>query len=147
MKAVNPTHFTIQIGGFFISSGFADGEFFSAEPESDSVGSVVGTDGEVAVSVMYDKRWTVTLKLLQSADANVLCSELYNLKRQTAKSPLGFFPFLAKHSDTGEYLTATDACFSRPPTISQDRTATTREWKILLCGAQYGFAPITGIAG
>jgi hypothetical protein len=139
MKASNPTRFTISLGGVLIARGFADGEFFSAEPESDSVGSVAGTDGEVAVSVMYDARWNVTLKLLQTADANIICSQLYNLKRRS-NGAIGFFPFLARHADTGEFLSATDACFTRPPSMSQDRTATAREWKILLTNADYGYS-------
>jgi hypothetical protein len=140
MKAINPTRFTISIGGIFIARGFADGEFFNAEPESDSVGSVAGTDGEVAVSVLYDARWNITLKLLQTSDENEKCHNLYNLKRRSHGS-IGFFPFLARHADTGEFLTGTDACFSRAPSISMDRTATAREWKILLTNADYGFSP------
>lgn len=139
MKAVNPTRFTMNIGGILIQRGFADGEFFSAEPESDSVGSVAGTDGEVVVSVLYDARWHVTLKLLQASDENYKCEALYNLKRRSHGS-IGFFPVLFRHADTGEFLSATDACFERAPTISMDRTATAREWKILLCSADYGFS-------
>lgn len=140
MKAVNPTRFTISLGGILIQRGWADGEFFSAEPESDHVMSVAGTDGEVAVSVNYDGRWNITLKLLQSSDENLKCSQLYNLKRRSHGS-IGFFPMLARHVDTGEYLTGTDACFSRPPNVSQDRTATVREWKILLTNGDYGYSP------
>jgi hypothetical protein len=139
VKASNPTRFTISLGGIFIARGFADGEFFSAEPESDSVGSVAGTDGEVAVSVLYDARWHVTLKLLQTSDENLKCSQLYNLKRRSHGS-IGFFPFLARHADTGEFLTATDACFERAPSMPQDRTATAREWKILITNGDYGFS-------
>ena len=139
MKASNPTRFTISLGGILINRGWADGEFFSADPESDSVGSVAGTDGEVVVSVLYDARWNITLKLLQASDGNDVCSQLYNLKRRS-HGAIGFFPFLAKHADTGEFLMGTDACFTRPPTISQDRTATVREWKILLTNGDYGFA-------
>jgi hypothetical protein len=138
VKAVNPSRFTISIGGILIQRGFADGEFFTAEPESDTIASVAGTDGEVAVSVLYDSRWNVTIKLLQSSDANTVCSQLYNLKRRS-HGAIGFFPFLARHADTGEFLMATDACFTRPPTLSQDRTATSREWKLLLTNADYWF--------
>lgn len=139
MKATNPTRFTMSLGGILINRGYADGEFFTAEPESDTVGSVAGTDGEVHVSVLYDARWNVTIKLLQGGDANLVCSQLYNLKRR-AHGAVGFFPCLFRHADTGEFLSATDACFSRPPTISQDRTATAREWKLLLTNADYGYS-------
>jgi hypothetical protein len=138
VKSVNPTRFTISIGGILIARGFADGEFFTADPESDSVLSVSGTDGEVAVSVSYDTRWNVTLRLLQTSDENLKCSQLYNLKMRS-HGAIGFFPFLARHADTGETLAAPDACFTRAPTLSTDRTATVREWKILLANATYGF--------
>jgi hypothetical protein len=138
MKACNPTRFTISLGGILIQRGWADGEYFTAEPEADGVASVAGTDGEVAVSVSYDARWNITLKLLQTSDENFKCSQLYNLKRR-GYGGVGFFPFLARNVDTHEFLTGTDACFVRAPTISQDRTATTREWKILLTNGDYGF--------
>ncbi len=139
MKAVNPTRFTISLGGILIQRGWADGEFFNAEPETDGVASVAGTDGEVAVSVSYDQRWNITLKLLQTSDENLKCAQLYNLKRRS-NGAIGFFPFLARHVDTGEFLTGTDACFVRPPSMPQDRTATAREWKILLTNGDYGFS-------
>ena len=140
MKAINPTRFTINIGGLLIARGFADGEFFTAEPESDSVGSVAGTDGEVAVSVLYDSRWHITLKLLQTSDENVKCSAIYNLKRRS-HGMIGFFPVTARHADTGEFLMGMNACFERAPTVSQDRTATAREWKILLTDGNHGWSP------
>jgi hypothetical protein len=143
MKAVNPKRFTMSLGGIFIRSGFADGEFFTAEPESDSVGSVAGTDGEVATSVMYDMRWNITLKLLQSGDANSVLSQLHLLKR---RSDIGFFPVLFKHADTGEYLSGANCCVARPPTMSQDKTATAREWKLLLTEGEYGFANLSAAA-
>jgi hypothetical protein len=140
VKAVNPSRFTISIGGLLISRGFADGEFFSAEPESDSVLSVAGTDGEVAISVSFDERWNVTLKLLQTSDENFKCNQLYNLKRYS-HGGVGVFGFLARHADTGETLVATDAMFTRAPSVSVDRTATVREWKILLTNGKYGWEP------
>lgn len=143
MKAVNPKKWTMMLGGIFIRSGYADGEFFTAEPESDSVGSVAGTDGEVAVSVLYDMRWNITLKLLQSGDANSVLSQLYNLKR---RSDIGFFPALFKHADTGEYLSGANCCVMRAPNPSQDRTATAREWKLLLAEGEYGFANLSAAA-
>jgi hypothetical protein len=138
MKAVNPTRFVINIGTLLIQRGFADGEFFAAEPQSDSILSVAGTDGEVAVSVNYDTRWTVTLKLLRSSDENIKCSALYALKRRS-HGAIGFFPFLARDMDTGEFLSAADACFSHAPSLTIDRTATAREWKLLLTNADYGY--------
>jgi hypothetical protein len=138
VKSANPSRFSILIGGKPIRSGFADGEFFTAAPESDGVLHVSGTDGEVSVSVSNDTRWTVTLRLMQTSDENTICSQLYNLKMRS-NGAIGFFPFLARHADTGETLAATDACFIRAPDVSTDRTATTREWRILLTNAQYGF--------
>ena len=140
MKAVNPTRFTISIGGLLIQRGFADGEFFTASPESDSVLNVVGTDGEVSVSVSTDTRWSVSLRLMQTSDENQKCSQLWNLKAR-GSGAVGFFPFIARHADTGETLAATDACFIRAPDMPQDRTATVREWRILLTNATYGFTP------
>jgi Protein of unknown function (DUF3277) len=126
----------MSLGGIRIERGYADGEFFTAEPQSDTVLSVAGTDGEVAASVSYDARWNATIKLLETSDENKKMVQLWNLKKR-GNGMVGFFPFLAKDADTGETLTALDACISRPPNISKDRTATTREWRLLLCNAEY----------
>ena len=140
MKSCNPTQFTISLGGLSIERGYADGEFFRAEPQADTVQSVVGTDGEVAVSVSGDQRWDVTIRLLETSDENMKLTQLYNLKKR-GSGATGMFPFLGKDADTGEVLTGTDACVVRPPTLSKDRTATVREWKLLLCNGEYQRVP------
>jgi hypothetical protein len=145
VKAVNPKRFTMNVAGILIRSGFADGEFFTADPESDSVLSVAGTDGEVATSVSYDSRWNIMIKTLQSGDANSVFSQLYNLKRR-GNGVIGFFPVLFKHADTGEYLAGANCCFSRAPSVKQDRTATAREWKMLLAEGEYGYADLSAAA-
>lgn len=136
MKPCNPTRFTIDCGGLIIRRGWADGEFFTAEPESDTLLSVAGTDGEVAVSVSYDQRWTATIKLLETSDENKKLEQLWNTKKR-GHGGVGFFPFQAADADTGETLSDANAGVMRVPNVTKDRTATVREWKLLLPNAEY----------
>jgi hypothetical protein len=137
VKTANPSAVTIDLGGVLIQRGLADGEYASGDWVTDAVSSVVGTDGEVAVTVTADKRYEFTIKLLETSDMNSALSQFYNLVLRGGG--LGFFPFLYRDADTGETLTATDACVMRAPAISKDRGAKAREWKILLCNAEYAY--------
>jgi hypothetical protein len=137
MKSANPSAVTLKFANVPLLSGLAEGEYISAEPMSDLVDSVAGTDGEVAVSVQMDSRWTLTLKLLETSDTNKLVAQFYNLKKRGGA--VGFGPLLYKDSDTGEVLIAGDACVMRAPSPTKDKKATTREWKFLLTNAEYEY--------
>jgi hypothetical protein len=135
MKPCNPNRFTMSLMGVLINRGYADGEFFSAEPDSDTVLYVVGTDGEVATSVSYNNVWKASLKLLETSDGNKLLEQFWNLKKR-GNGAVGFGAALFKDADTGESLSCVNCCVSRPPTITKDRTATAREWSLLLCDSE-----------
>ena len=136
VKSANPRAVTLEIAGFRVEGGLADGEYFTAEPASDSVLEVVGTDGEVSISQSSDGRWNCVLKLMETSDVGVFLAQLYNLRKR-GNGTTGVFPFLYKDADTGEVLTGPDAWIKKAPSVSKDRQATSREWQITIGSAEY----------
>ena len=130
VKVYNPDEVSLIVGPVLIASGFADGEFIRIEQESDDSEDVAGTDGEVAVSRTNDRRATITILLLQTADANQGLSVLSNLYRTAPGSVGGIVPAFVKDQNGASVYAAENAWVMRPPDASYDRTATTREWQI-----------------
>lgn len=120
----------IVIGPVLIDSGYADGEFCRIESESDTTEDVAGTDGEVAVSRTNDKRANITIMLLQTADANLGLSVLANLAANAPGMAGAIVPFAIADPNGGSLYSAENSWVQRPPDVSFDRTATTREWAI-----------------
>lgn len=141
-KIYNPGEVTITFNALPFETGLADGEFCSWSWDSNVADDVVGTDGEVAVSVNNDGRATVTLKLLQTSALNVILAQLMNLRRRGGGA-LGIGPFTLLVGHTGETLVAPESWIMKAPDGSLDRTATAREWQIRLANADYDFIPQT----
>lgn len=130
VKVYNPDEVSIILGPVLIASGFADGEFLRIEQESDDSEDVAGTDGEVAVARTNDRRATITIMLMQTADANLGLTALSNLYRSAAGSVGGIVPLFVKDQNGLSIYTAENAWISRPPDVSFDRAPTSREWQI-----------------
>ncbi len=130
-KIYNPDEVSIVLGPALINSGYADGEFIRIEAESEDSTDVVGSDGEVAISRTNDRRATITIILMQTADVNTQLSVLSNLFRSAPGALGGVVPFLLRDRNSGAGLyTAENAWIAKPPDISFDREATSREWMI-----------------
>lgn len=129
-RVYNPDEVTIIVGPVLIRSGFADGEFLRVEGEADTVGDVVGTDGEVAISRSNDKRATVMILLMQTALANQGLSVLSNLAANSPNMAGAIVPFEANDNNGTAIYAAENAWVRKPPDAGYDRTAQTREWPI-----------------
>lgn len=130
-KVYNPDEVTIVLGPVLIESGYADGEFVRIESETEDTTDVAGTDGEVTVGRTNDRRATVTILLMQTADANFGLSVLSNLMRASPGGAGAVHPFLLRDRNSGLGIyTAENAWVAKPPDASFDRTATSREWMI-----------------
>ena len=126
----NADEVVISFGSVLINSGYADGEFLTIEMDSDTSVDVAGTDGEVCVSRTNDRRATITVKLLQSSKINDQLSALYNLFVNNYSSGGGIVPLMIKDLNGNSVYTAAHAWISKPPDVSYDRSATSREWTI-----------------
>jgi hypothetical protein len=140
-KIYNPSEVTINFSALPFEGGLADGEFVSWAFDSNIADDVVGTDGEVSVSVNNDARATVTLKLMQTSDLNRVLAQLMQLRRRGGGA-LGIGPFALIVGGTGETLLAPEAWIMKAPDGSLDRTPTAREWQIRLANAEYDFPPL-----
>ncbi len=129
-KVYNSDEVTIVMGFVLINEGFADGEFLRIEQNTEDAQSVVGTNGEVAVSRSNDRRALITILLLQTASANTGLSVLSNLFKLSPNSAGSIVPFLTKDQNGTALYTAANAWVMKPPDVSFDRTAQTREWQI-----------------
>lgn len=129
-KVYTSDEVTIAIGPVLVDSGYADGEFLRVEGETDITEDVVGTDGEVAVSRTNDYRATITVLLLQTADANLGLSVLANLAVNSPGMAGAIVPTLVRDRNGSSLYTAENSWVQKAPDASFDRTAQSREWPV-----------------
>lgn len=123
------TEVTINVGGFPIESGFADGEFLRVEQAEDGFLTVVGTDGSVTRSKSNNRMATVTIILMSSSDGNAILSTLHNTDLK-ASNGAGVVPILIRDRQGTTLMAGAKAWVIKAPDASFDRTATPREWTI-----------------
>lgn len=128
MRVYDPDQVTVSFAGILVQ-GYADGEFVRIEQESDDFSDVVGTDGEVSRSKTNDRRATVTFVLMQTSESNDLLSAVSNLDRSLPNG-LGVGALYIRDRQGSALYRAASAWISKPPNVSFDRTATSREWTI-----------------
>ena len=120
----NARDLKISFGGQPIE-GFADGDFFEFEKESDDYSDRAGTDGSVTRSRMNDPRATATLTTEQSSLAN----DQLNAVRQTGLATGLQVAFEALDLN-GATVLAGLAWVQKPAPASYAREAGTRVWPI-----------------
>lgn len=135
MKTYDPALYTVAVAAIPISKGYADGEFIKVERDTDAFTDVAGTDGDVARAKQHDKRATVTLTLLQTAEANALLSTLAALD-ENADNGAGVGPFLLKDRGGLSIHAAAECWVARMPDITLDKGVTARQWKIRIAALQ-----------
>lgn len=122
---------TIAISGIPITGGFADGEFLTIEPSEDGFTEVVGTSGEVVRSKTFNRTATVTLRFLQTAEANDFLGSLYETD-YAAPNGAGIGAFAVRDLNGTALYTAPNCWIKRRPTATFGREATEREWVIMV---------------
>lgn len=76
LRTYAPERVSVSWGGIFIT-GFAEDEFINCTPNANATETVVGAQGDVALTKIANRTGTVTLTLLQNADANIYLSNIY----------------------------------------------------------------------
>ena len=128
LRVYDPDQILASVVGIPLG-GFADGEFIRVERDNPAFDDVAGTDGEVTRSKTNDGRATVTVRLMQSSPVNDLLSALH-IADKAAPGGVGVGPFLMSDLQGTTLVAGDKAWISKSPDISQDRTATEREWLI-----------------
>lgn len=125
----DPNRVSIIIAGLPITSGFAEDEMITIEREGDAFTDVVGVDGEVSRSKLFDNRATVKLKLMQTSPNNALLTAMY-LQDKLGDNGAGVGPFAVKDKGGTTLYTAEHCWISKPPDATFGNKATPREWTI-----------------
>lgn len=129
LKIYDPDQVIVVICGIRITGGYAEDSFIEFDQDSDDFEDVAGVDGEVTRSKTNDRRGTITLRLMQSADANNALSVLSNLDR-SAHNGAGVGPTTIKDKGGTSLFVATKSWVAKPPPVTFARKAKEREWKI-----------------
>ncbi|MEM9407173.1 MAG: phage protein [Acidobacteriota bacterium] len=128
-RAYTADQVTILIASAIIDSGYADGEFLLIQEDAPRIIKVVGSDGEVAISKNLNRAATITLKLLSTSAGNNILSALMNLNSDG--DGIGGIGPLSIRDRAGSSLHEAPACWvEQAPSVSYDRSATSREWII-----------------
>lgn len=127
-KFYDPDQVVIYFAGILVD-GFADGEFITVAQMAEGFASVVGSDGEVARSKSNDRRVKVTVKVLQTSDANARFSAVH---KTDLNSPggAGVGTFLMQDLQGGTIVNGEQCWITKYPDNSMDRTAKSREWEL-----------------
>lgn len=83
VRTYAPQEVRVAWGGFPIT-GFADGEFINITLNADVTDEVIGAQGTVALTKIANWTGTVTLTLLQNAEANLYLSGIYAAQQRAA---------------------------------------------------------------
>ena len=127
MKLYDPNLVKLIAAGVPVLGGYQDGSFVEVKFMSADYESQVGTDGEVVRSQLHDKRGTVTIKLMQSADANAALNTV-RLLGQSAGSGADIGPLSVSDLNGKLVLAAPHSWVVKYPDSDFDKTAKTREW-------------------
>lgn len=128
-KVYDPDQLSIVVCGIPLTGGFAEGVMVEIEQDEDDFVEVVGTLGDVTRSKKMNKMTTITVRLMQTSDANSALSALANLDQN---APNGAGIGVTKVNDlsgTSLYLFS-KSWIAKVPTVTFDATDTVREWKI-----------------
>lgn len=106
-------------------SGFAAGSMVNVQHQGEGVKAETGTAGETAFVESYDKRGTVTIRLMATSPINAILSAAY----QAGNLPV----FLAITSlSTAAVHAAGEAKIQRPPDTDYGAEVPVREWVFIV---------------
>lgn len=129
VKPYDADQVTVNFGGLPIESGYADGEFVRIEQQEDSFTVVVGTDGQVSRSKTNNRYTVATILLMQTSEGNAILSAAHNLDLELSNGA-SIVPLFIRDRQGLSLFTDPNAWIIKPPDVSLDREATSREWPI-----------------
>lgn len=148
MKLYDPNRVKLVAAGVPISGGYVDGSFVEVKFMSADYESSVGTDGEVVRNQLHDKRGSVTIKLMQSADANAPLNAV-RILGQTVGNGADIGPLSISDLNGAQIWAAPHSWIVKFPDADFDKTVKPREWTFecdLLAtsyaNAVTGYAPV-----
>ncbi len=127
LKTYSAKEVAIAFGDISIDSGFNDGEFCRIEFKADMFSLKIGADGQGHRSATNNNSATITLTVMQDANAHLLLSAWANAARQ---DPHKTSPLTIKLINNGKSYIAEKAWISKQATDSFAAEVSSREWTI-----------------
>lgn len=116
---------TVTVGGV-IPTGWADGDFISAEYNEDRVFPKSGADGEFGIATNPSRMGKITITLSATSAANDELSAIANLGNfGTFSAPI---PILVVDTSGRTVITATKCWLEKAPTVTFGKEIGDREW-------------------
>lgn len=127
LGSYSPNDISIIVGGVPVS-GYADGDFVSAEYASDAAMLKEGADGSPAISYKRGARGgTITVTLLQTSMSNsYLSGALFAQKSIGGASTT--IPIMIYNAQGGQTVTMVRAAFQKEPNVTYSAEVGTVEW-------------------
>jgi len=117
----------VTVGGLRIG-GFGEAGGVNIEPQSEISMMKMGADGEVVISKLPLPSYVVTLTLMETSVSNGTLAGLLMIQRN---APSGFvLPFAMLDTTSGETVLAGQCVFQNLPSITKNKEASEREWKL-----------------
>lgn len=127
MKLYDPNRVKLMAAGVPITGGYQDGSFVEIKFMSADYESMCGTDGEVVRNQLHDKRATVTIKLMQTADANTTLAAV-RILGQLVGNGADIGPLSISDLNGAQLWAAAHSWIVKAPDADYDKTAKAREW-------------------
>lgn len=127
VKHYDPRLVTLNVLGIPIDSGFADGSFVIIEHLDPDFKAKKGPDGQVSRTKTNSQHCKITIRLMQTSDANARLSALSKIDR-TADNGAGVGPFACKDRGGTSLHFASQAWISERPKIEYGDDVLVREW-------------------
>ena len=97
--------------------------------------TAIGADGQTTANQSKDRRYRMTIRLMETSTSNTTCGGLQSLQ-ELARGPLKTAnynqPVVFRDLNTGEAISCNQCIWEGEPTITKDATASVREWKAIL---------------
>ncbi len=111
-------------------TGYPEGEdVILCERLEDSGKHVIGVDGKMTLNISNDRSGTITFKLLQNSESNLLLTTLI-----TAQENGAFIPVFVqiKNTEGGELISGTQGYINKPSGIGFGESISESEWTITI---------------
>lgn len=138
MKVFDPSQFNIVFSGVTMA-GFSESTMCKFEFDSESMGDVVGVDGEVSRSKNMDRRAKLTISLMQTSDTNDLLSAMYNSQRLSSNGA-DVAALRVEDLNGRLVISGAESWIMDTPKPTYGKTASEYEWVIRIanCEATFG---------
>lgn len=138
-KTYSPKDVKISFNGIDIV-GFAEDDFLTLSRTSPLIEPTVGADGVLTRTKVADRTGTITLNLAQTAQSNLILSEISRIQQVTPDLPIG--NFIISDPSGSVLAVGINATLASLPEVSLGSTATnSKSWEWHCEFLEYTYIP------